>query len=53
MAAILQLEPSVVEDGLGSRMVSRIRTGHSTVRDLIVAALWMDASPVEMWPASP
>lgn len=51
MAAILCEELAALEGELGRATADRIRTGHPTVRDLILAALWMGASPVEMWPA--
>jgi hypothetical protein len=38
-----------VETALGYMTADRLRTGHETVRDLIIAAIWMGASPTEMW----
>lgn len=51
VAAILREESDGLERELGSSVAHRIRTGRATVRDLILGALWMGASPVEMWSA--
>jgi len=53
IAAVLREDQDKVEAVLGPVAAGRMRTGHETVRDLILAAVWMGVSPTEMWPATP
>jgi hypothetical protein len=53
IAAVLREDQDELEKALGYVAADRIRTGHETVRDLLIAAAWMGANPVEMWPDSP
>jgi hypothetical protein len=50
---VLREDQDELEKALGYVAADRIRTGHETVRDLLIAAAWMGANPVEMWPDSP